>query len=124
MLLQLAQSCGVLNPSSEKYFRETRESKFGIKIEEFSPVGAKRDADLAKGKEGLSTVHGWLSKNGGGKYILGSTVSYADGITGGWINWIRITQGPDSAVWKSLASHNGGFWGKYLSDLDTYASVQ
>ncbi|KIJ65619.1 hypothetical protein HYDPIDRAFT_110749 [Hydnomerulius pinastri MD-312] len=123
LLLQLALSCYILNPSSEKYFRATREAKFGLKIEEFSPEGSKREADLAKGKEGLAAVDGWLAKNGGGKYVMGNTVSYADGILGGWLTWIKITSGADSALWKDFATWHGGRWGSYVSGLESYAAI-
>ncbi|KAH7913835.1 hypothetical protein BJ138DRAFT_1001413 [Hygrophoropsis aurantiaca] len=122
LLLQLALSNGILNPSSEKYFRATREAKFGKKIEEFSPAGVQRDGDLAKAQEGLATLDGWLSKNSG-PYVLGETVSYADGVLGGWLTWVKLTHGADSAAWKNIASWHGGRWGKYITSLEKYASV-
>jgi glutathione S-transferase len=121
--LQLALSCYILNPSSEKYFRATREAKFGKKIEEFSPAGTHRDADLAKGKEGLTAVDGWLSKNGGGKFVMGNTVSYADGILGAWLTWIKITNGESSTTWKDFATWHGGRWSTYLTNLQPFAAV-
>lgn len=120
---QLASSCYILNPSSEKYFRATREASYGKKIEEFSPAGAQRDADWAKAKEGLVAVDGWLSKNGGGKFVMGNTVTYADGILGAWLTWIKITNGESSAEWKDFASWHGGRWGTYVGNLQSFATV-
>lgn len=84
LLLQLAVSCHVLNPSSEKYFRRIKEAKFGQKIRHFQPEGPKRDADLAKGKEGPVAVDGWLAKSEG-KFVFGDTVSYTDDVLAGWL---------------------------------------
>lgn len=121
--LQLALSCSILNPSSEKYFRATRETTYGKKIEEFSPAGAQRDADLAKGKEGLAAVDGWLSKNGGKKFVMGDTISYADGILGGWLTWIKVTN-ESSAAWDSeFAKWHGGKWSTYLANLQPFAAI-
>lgn len=118
--LQLAISCPILNPPSEKYFRVTREAKFGQKIEEFSPEGPKRNADLAKGKEGLAAVDGWLAKSRG-KFVLGDTVSYADGVLAGWLTWIKVT----NVTWKEIATWHNGRWATYLENLEKagYASV-
>ncbi|KAG1881189.1 hypothetical protein F4604DRAFT_1879717 [Suillus subluteus] len=113
----------VLNPSSEKYFRATREATYGKKIEEFSPAGAQRNADWAKAKEGLVAVDGWLSKNGGGKFVMGNTVTYADGILGAWLTWIKIANGESSAAWKDFASWHGGRWGTYITNLKPFATV-
>ncbi|KAF8555991.1 hypothetical protein OG21DRAFT_1410007 [Imleria badia] len=119
-LLQLAVSCYVLNPSSAEYFRRTREAKFGQKIEEFSPEGPKRDADIAKGKEGFDAIDGWLAKSEG-KFVLGDTISYADGVLAGWLTWIKIT----NAIWKDVATWHNGRWATYLENVEKagYASV-
>ncbi|KAI9464244.1 hypothetical protein HD554DRAFT_1286084 [Boletus coccyginus] len=113
LLLQLAVSCHILNPVSEKYFRETREARFGLKIEEFSPVGPKRDADLAKGKEGLAAVNAWLTKSEG-KFVLGDTISYADSVLAGWLGWIKITD----VIWKDVATWHSGRWATYLESVE------
>ncbi|KAG8220972.1 hypothetical protein J3R82DRAFT_2477 [Butyriboletus roseoflavus] len=119
--LQLAISCFILNPPSEKYFRATREAKFGQKIEAFSPEGPKRDADLAKGKEGLAQVDNWLAKSDG-KFVLGNTVSYADAVLAGWLTWIKVTK----VIWgNNVATWHNGRWATYLENLEKagYASV-
>ncbi|OAX43975.1 hypothetical protein K503DRAFT_730497 [Rhizopogon vinicolor AM-OR11-026] len=120
--LQLALSCYILNPSSQKYFRATREATFGKKIEEFSPAGAHRDADWAKAKEGLVAVDGWFSKNGGGKFVMGDSISYADGVLGGWLAWVKIIN-ESSAAWEDLAAWHGGRWSTYLTNLQPFAAV-
>ncbi|KAG0709315.1 hypothetical protein DFH29DRAFT_986687 [Suillus ampliporus] len=114
--LQLALSCYILNPSSEKYFRATREAAFGKKIEDVTD-------DWAKGKKGIAAIDGWLSNNGGGKFVMGNTVSYADGILGGWLTWVKITHGESSATWKDFASWHGGRWGTYITNLQPFAAV-
>lgn len=118
--VQLATSCYILNPPSQAYFRVTREAMFGKKIEEFSPVGTKRDADLAKAKEALTAVDGWLAKSEG-KFVLGNTASYADGILAGWFVWIKVTDG----IWNEVATWHNGRWAAYLENVEKagYASV-
>lgn len=121
LLLQLAVSCHALNPSSEKYFRRTREAAFGQKIEEFSPEGPKRDADIAKSKQGFDAVDGWLAKSEG-KFVLGNTISYADCVLAGWLAWIKVTD----AIWKGdVATWHNGRWATYLENVEKagYASV-
>ncbi|KIJ20927.1 hypothetical protein PAXINDRAFT_165749 [Paxillus involutus ATCC 200175] len=118
LMLQLALSCYILNPSSEKYFRATREAAFGKKIEEFSPEGAKRDADVAKGEEDFAAVDSWLAKSGG-KYVMGNTISYADGVLAGWLMWIKVTDG----IWKDVATWHNGRWVTYLAHLDSHAAI-
>ncbi|KAF9240703.1 hypothetical protein BU15DRAFT_61367 [Melanogaster broomeanus] len=117
LMLQLALSCYGLNPASEKYFRETREAAFGMKIEEFSPE-SKREADLAKAKGDLAAVDGWLAKSDG-KYVMGNTISYADGILAGWLIWIKVTNG----IWKDVATWHSGRWQTYLAAMESYATI-
>ena len=117
---QLAASYNIMNPSSQEHFRRVREAKYGQKVEEFSPVGPKRDADVAKGKVGFDAIDGWLSKSEG-KFVLGDTVSYADGILAAWLVWIKIT----NEIWKDVATWHNGRWATYLENMEKagYASV-
>lgn len=118
--LLLALSCYVLNPTSEKYFRATRQVAFGKKIEEFSPVGPTRDADVANAKEGFAAIDRWLARSEG-KFVLGNTISYADGILAAWISWIKITDG----IWSEVATWHNGRYVSYLENVEKagYASV-
>ncbi|KAN0088442.1 hypothetical protein V8E55_005499 [Tylopilus felleus] len=120
LMQQLALSCSMLNAPSEAYFRRTREALFGKKIEVFSPEGATRDADLAKGKEAFNAVDGWLAKSEG-KFVLGDTVSYADGILAGWFVWIKLT----NTNWKDIATWHNGRWATHLENVEKagYATV-
>ena len=119
-MAQLVASHDIMNPCSQEYFRRTREVTFGQKIEEFSPVGPKRDADVEKGKAGFDAVDGWLSKSEG-KFVFGDTISYADGILAAWLIWIRTT----NVVWKDMATWHNGRWATYLENVVNagYASV-
>ncbi|KAH7909189.1 hypothetical protein BJ138DRAFT_1155859, partial [Hygrophoropsis aurantiaca] len=120
--LQLALICPLLNGPSEKYYRPSREAMFGMKIEEFSPIGEKRDGDLAKFKASLASVYEWLAKSNG-EYVMDDTVSYADAILNGWLIWIKIVHGADSEVWKDIASWNEGRWAKHLKAMDKFAAI-
>jgi glutathione S-transferase len=116
-LLQLGLSYYILNPASEKYFRATREAAFGMKIEEFCSE-SKRAADLAKAEGDFAAMDGWLAKSDG-KYVMGDTVSYADGILAGWMIWIRNTNG----IWTDVATWHNGRWETYLATMDSYAAI-
>ena len=120
IMAQLVATYNILNPSAQEYFRRTREARFGRKIEEFSPVGPKRDADVAEGKAGFDAVDGWLSKSEG-EFVLGDTISYADGILAAWLTWIKIT----NEIWKDVATWHNGRWATYLENVEKagYASV-
>ncbi|KAH7920412.1 hypothetical protein BV22DRAFT_1073973 [Leucogyrophana mollusca] len=121
-LLQMALICPMLNDPSEKFFRASREGIFGMKVEEFSPIGEKRDADLAKAKQSLATLDKWLLKSGG-KYVMDDTISYADVILAGWFNWIRLVHGPDSAVWKDIAGWHGGRWRAHITNMQKFLVI-
>ena len=112
-LLQLAATYNVVNPASKEHFRRTKEAKWGRKIEEFSPEGPKRDADLEKGKEGFAAVDRWLAKSEG-KFVLGDTISYADGILAGWLTWIKTI----NAIWKEVGTWHNGRWATYLENVE------
>ncbi|KAF8141568.1 hypothetical protein EV363DRAFT_25065 [Boletus edulis] len=120
-MMQFAVTYSILNPRSQEYFRRTREASFGKKIEEFSPVGPVRDADLAKGKAAFTTVDGWLAKSEG-KFVLGDTISYADCVLAGWFIWIKTT----NPNWKDMATWHNGRWATHLENVEKagYASMQ
>ncbi|TFK52681.1 hypothetical protein OE88DRAFT_1627746 [Heliocybe sulcata] len=115
----LQESVTVLNEKSAVYFRQTRETTYGKKLEEFSPYGAVRDEHWAKTKTGFSTVAGWIKKSGG-TFVMGDTPSYADLSTAAWLLWVRQVRGAGSADFKAIQAWDGGFWGQYLASLDKY----
>ncbi|KAH7913834.1 hypothetical protein BJ138DRAFT_1145100 [Hygrophoropsis aurantiaca] len=119
--LQLALS-PLLNGPSEKYYRSTREALFGMKIEEMSPIGEKRDEDLAKFKASLASVDEWLAKSNG-EYVMNDTVSYADAILNAWLIWIKLVHGADSEVWKNIANWNEGRWAKHLKAMEEFTAI-
>ncbi|KAH7927305.1 hypothetical protein BV22DRAFT_286875 [Leucogyrophana mollusca] len=123
ILLQLAPTCPLLNESSGKYYRSSREALFGVKIEEISPVREMRDTDLEKAKTGLTAAEGWLAKTSG-EYVMDDTMSYADAILEGWNLWIKqVTHGADSAVRKDIATWHGGRWGIRVANIEELVSV-
>ncbi|KDQ50490.1 hypothetical protein JAAARDRAFT_141856 [Jaapia argillacea MUCL 33604] len=70
--LLLPASGYVLNPSSAVYFRQTRESWYGKKLEEFCP-DAEKAAQWKKVEEGFSAVTSWVKLNGGGAFVIADT---------------------------------------------------
>ncbi|KAL5532181.1 hypothetical protein ACEPAF_5745 [Sanghuangporus sanghuang] len=104
-----------LNESSEAYFRSTREQSFGKKLEELAPTGLARDAIWKEVKEGLDRLAEFYDKNGEDKlFYLADTFSFADAVVIGFLLWIKIILGVDSAEWKALASWCDGRWAKLV----------
>jgi len=120
-VIMLPESCYRLNPASKDHFRRTRESTYKMKLEEFSPVGPKRDADWEKIKEGYANISGILSKNGPGKpFFFGDTLSYADMITASYLLYIKIIIGADTNEWKAVEQWDDGRWVHLLEVAGNY----
>jgi len=117
---QFAITYAIINPASKEHFRRTKEARVGRKLEEFSPVGPKRDSDLAKFKGALAAVDGWLSKSDG-KFVLGNTISFADCVLAGLLGWIKITNG----IWDEVATWHNGRWATYFENMENagYTSI-
>ncbi|KAL5483389.1 hypothetical protein ACEPAI_8620 [Sanghuangporus weigelae] len=114
-LILLPESNYRLNESSEAYFRSTREKSFGKKLEELAPPGPARDAIWKEVKEGLDKLAEFYDKNGEDKlFYLADTFSFADAVVIGFLVWMKIIFGVDSAEWKMLASWCDGRWAKLV----------
>ena len=118
----LPATCPTLNPTSEAYFRRTREATFGKPLEDVVPKGDAGVAEWAKFKDGLAKVDTWFAKSGG-PFLMGSTVSWADLDVAAWLIWLRVVWGEESAQWKDIASWQGGRWGKLTANLKQYETV-
>lgn len=125
-ILLPAVPTGLNTGGSAEYFRRTRESAFGCKLEDVAPPGsAKREEYWKGGREGLSLIAGWLEADGKEKrWFAGETISHADLILAGFLTWARDTVGPESAEWKEVASWDGGRWGRLVSTVsEQYGAV-
>ncbi|KAH7919228.1 hypothetical protein BV22DRAFT_1051189 [Leucogyrophana mollusca] len=110
-LLVLVRMAEILNPVSEEYFKRTREEGYGMKWEDFSPEGPKRDADWESLKAAHNAMNGWYEK--GGKWIMGEAFSYADIIVACEILWYKRVFHEDE--WVNYSTWNEGRWPKLLA---------
>ncbi|KAI0712273.1 hypothetical protein C8Q76DRAFT_622299 [Earliella scabrosa] len=117
---------GILNPASLPYFRVTRESFFGAKLEEIAPVGSEKRAKHWEAvKKGFHEVAEWLSVDGEARrfFLGGETVCYADIRVAGILIWFRETFGEESDEWKDVLSWDGGRWGAFMDAMKKYEMV-
>jgi len=110
-----------LNPPTVAFFRRTIEPIIGKKLEELTPHGEERVAQLAAVKEGFAKLAAIYSSNGGDKpYFYGDVPSYADLILVAVLIWIRTALGPENTEWKSIEECDGGKWGNLLKLMEKY----
>ncbi|KAL0961165.1 hypothetical protein HGRIS_006137 [Hohenbuehelia grisea] len=111
----------VLNPKSEEYFRRTREKDFGKRLEDVVPAGEEGKKEWAKVKTGFNSIEKWIIK-GGGEFVTGNTVSFADVIIASFLLWFKRVWGETSQEWKDISSWNEGRWVKRLQTFEKYFS--
>ncbi|KAL4264205.1 GST N-terminal domain-containing protein [Pleurotus pulmonarius] len=102
-----------LNPAAEAHWRSGREGQLGKRIEELEPKGEARVAALQKLQASLGEVDGWISKNGGGKFITGDEMTFVDISLGGALCAVRVALGDQgAALWEEISGWHGGRWEK------------
>uniref|UniRef100_A0A8H7XQ77 GST N-terminal domain-containing protein n=1 Tax=Psilocybe cubensis TaxID=181762 RepID=A0A8H7XQ77_PSICU len=117
----LPDTCPILNPRSNVYFRRTREHAFGMTLEELRPSGERAVTRWEELKKNLEKVDAWYSKVDG-TFILGNKISFADIVVASHLIWLRKVWG-DRQEWKDIAEWNGGRWENLLNALEKYASI-
>lgn len=105
-----------LNPASQPYFRLTRESFLGKKLEEVFPEGPEREAQWELAKAGLDKIDELFKKNGAGEFFLGETFSYADCIAGAWLRWAHAVSPKEYE--EKITKWNNGRWGKLVQTCE------
>lgn len=130
MPLALLPICDMLNPPSQKYFRETREAARGVKLEELSPPGSKERAEqFDQLQKGFGVLTSWFDAAGDGRLLLtgggpdgdSNKVVHGDTYIAGVLIWARITWGAESEEWKTVESYDGGRWKRYLAFFEKWA---
>jgi len=117
-------TCLRLNPSSEEYFRRTREISYGKKLEDVVPTGDARTEEWRKFEKGLDIVHSYLvSTDEKGPYMMGNTISWSDLLLFSYLYWFKVIFGEDSKEWKDIASWNGGRWEAHMNALKEYHRI-
>lgn len=113
-----------LDDQGAAYFRRTREKLFGMKLEELSPPGEKRDQVIEKIKGALGQLHDMLNANGAHDahskdWVMGSVgPTFADFALGGILTWVKIAGEPE--VWPIIAAWNGGRWAQHMEKLQNW----
>jgi len=118
-------TCAMLNPSSEEFFRRTREADFNMKMEEVAPPGPKRDELWTSVKEGFDKFASKYESNGDGTlpFFYGETISYADLVVVSYLLYIKTTLGPENQEWKEMEGWNDGRWFKLLELTKKYRVI-
>ncbi|EIW84770.1 hypothetical protein CONPUDRAFT_46993 [Coniophora puteana RWD-64-598 SS2] len=117
-----------LNPPSGEYFARTRAKRFGVNTwEEISSNAldasdpSSRAAHLRELQAGLAGVEGWLKvSSGGGKWVMGDHLSWADVFLGAWLLWFsRVAED-----WEEIKGWHGGRWGRFFDDILAESDVK
>ncbi|CAG8771749.1 2816_t:CDS:2, partial [Acaulospora colombiana] len=98
-----------LDERGASYFRETREKAFGMKLEEVSPPGDKREAHLKAVQKSFNALSDMLDMNGPSNvdWVMGSVgPTFADFAIGGILRWVRYMG--DEELWSAVSAWNGG----------------
>ncbi|KAF8625943.1 hypothetical protein AX17_006669 [Amanita inopinata Kibby_2008] len=115
-----------LNPTSQEFFRRTREEWYKKKIEDMEPKGAA-EAEAAWNvlKQGYNKLdRAWqLSEGLAGPYVMGNTLSFTDITVVSWTLWLRNIFGKDSQRWKDITDWNDGRWGRLVESLAKYEVI-
>jgi glutathione S-transferase len=106
--------CTILDDRGSTYFRQTREQRFGKKLEEISPEGPVREGHWKALENGYDKLAEVIGKNGPGvDYVAGgSEPTYADMVHLSFLIWIKVIL-PDE--WEKRVKHwSGGRWDRLL----------
>ncbi len=115
----------ILNPTSQVYYRTTREKAWGKTLEDITPSGDSRVEQWKKVEAGFSGMAVWYSKKSEeGPFIMGSEVSWTDFVVGGHLMWFNKAWGDDDPKWGAIMQWNGGIWRTLLRALtERYGSI-
>ena len=85
---RVAEMC--LNLESEEYFRRTRKERFGgVELVDLARSEAAGEVAWEGAEGGLRDLVGILGENGGGSFVLGEEVSYADFVLAGFWAFLK-----------------------------------
>jgi glutathione S-transferase len=115
----LLERCSVLNPTSQEYFRRTREAT-GKRLEDISSLEQQREAHWNKIEEEFEKVDGWFAKSDHGDFILGDVISYADITIAAWILWMKTIFGADSKEMTDIEGWHEGRWATFIANFQDF----
>lgn len=86
----------LLNPVSAEYFYETRNSRWGMPLQELAKSARAGEVAWQGAEEGMVQLKGLLGENPEGPYIMGNEPTFADFILAGfWRFMERLSKGGD-----------------------------
>ena len=114
-----------LREKSRPYFRETRETWVGGKLEELAPAGSEKRAKHWKAVEdGLHMLKGWIEADGTEKlFFTGESIAYADVTVAAFLTWVKTVLGEDSKEWRDVMEWDDGRWAKFMGEFDAIGGV-
>ena len=111
---------GILQQPSQAYFWRTKQEMYEKKWEEF-------DSGVEEQWESYKAAHSKLAacydKNGGGHFIQGDGLTYADINIAGFFAWYRRSTDEESEEWKKMLTWDNGKWARLMEALKPYESV-
>ncbi|KAG9051556.1 hypothetical protein FS837_004066 [Tulasnella sp. UAMH 9824] len=125
-LLQLVvpQVPAILDDPGAEYFTRTREQQFGKKLTDIC-VGEERATSLAALEKDLATLDGYISRNGGGDFLMGITPTYGDILLCSFFMWTKrvpTTRDPGSeSVFDIIKGWHGGRWQRLQTWSEQFA---
>lgn len=123
-LLTAPQIIDILDERAKPYFDRTRRIRWGGKELKDVCVGDERKATWAAARKEFDLLEGHLSRNEGGDYLMGTTVSYGDFILAAFFMWMKKapTQkdpGCDT-IWDVMKDWNDGRWARLVDSFKDY----
>ncbi|TCD63604.1 hypothetical protein EIP91_005183 [Steccherinum ochraceum] len=124
---------GLVNagPRAVDYYRWSKESLFGMTLEEITPTGGPLREGLWKEIEsGWKQVAGWFDAASGGEigerrkpFMGGEKPCYADFHIAARLICVKAIWGPQSEDWRRMSGLDGGRWANYLEQFHEYMHV-
>jgi len=114
-------SLEILSVEDQKWYRCAREGWLGIKVEDISPPGEKRERHFKELQNGLEMIDSWYNASNG-PLFMGGVVSYADITVCSWLMWAKRTMVAEE--WTRITGWHSGRWGLLMERLGQYEVVQ
>lgn len=108
----------ILNEPSEKFYRESRERSFGMKLEDILPAGTPKYEEVWKGLgDGLDKLASLYDKNEpGALFYFGKQFTFADLLLISYFVYLKNVVGEETREWKSVEQVGSGRWKRLLEE--------
>lgn len=114
-----------LSERSREYYLDAKREQFGKSIEELTPRGSERERQWESVREAIRELveraNTGKKLQGGGPWIMGGKLSYADAVVVAFLQWVLKAAEVDE--WKEMARCDGGRWGELMDATEKYRLV-